>query len=32
MGCEVIILAKFGCFGCYYLGQVDVVIWAKFAF
>ena len=30
MCCEVIIWAKFGHFRCYYLGQVGVIIWAKF--
>ena len=30
--CEVIIWAKFGVFESYYLGQVRVIIWAKFVF
>ena len=29
MRCEVIIWAKFGHFGCYDLGQLGVIIWAK---
>ena len=32
MCCEVIIRAKFGHLEPYYLGQVNVIIWAKFVF
>ena len=30
--CEVIIWAKFGHFECCHVGQVSVIIWAKFVF
>ena len=30
--CEVILWAKFGLLGRHYLGQVHVIIWAKFVF